>query len=106
LRRCPRGFPHRNPRLDLHDGVRPQRHIYTGSTVNLNRRAWEHREKVLRGFTRTYDVIRLVWYEPHTSIAKAAHRERQIKRWRRAWKIELKENPLWRDLFDEINEPF
>ena len=80
--------------------------IYTGSTVLLKRRTWEHREQIMRGFTRKYDVIRLVWFEPHSSIARAARRERQIKRWRRAWKVALieKENPLWRDLFDEINE--
>lgn len=78
--------------------------IYTGSTVDLTRRISEHREGAIPGFTRRYGVTRLVWFEPHASVAEAAHRERQIKRWRRAWKIALieKENPLWRDLWEDI----
>ncbi len=87
-------------------GSRRNGTLYTGSTVDLLGRATEHREKLLPGFTSRHDVTRLVWFEAHESIAGAAERERQIKRWRRAWKIALieKNNPLWRDLYDELRE--
>jgi putative endonuclease len=78
--------------------------LYAGVTTNLRRRVWEHREGVVEGFTKTYGVKTLVWFEPHASIHDAIAREKAIKRWRRAWKLALieRENPLWRDLYDDI----
>ncbi len=78
--------------------------LYTGVTSDLPRRIWEHREGVAEGFTRRYGVKRLVYYELHATMEAAITREKQIKEWRRAWKIELIEavNPEWRDLFEEI----
>jgi putative endonuclease len=78
--------------------------LYIGVTSNLVRRVWEHREGVVDGFTKKHSVKRLVWYEVHSEIREAITREKQLKQWNRAWKLELihKANPLWRDLFDEI----
>ena len=78
--------------------------LYVGVTSNLPKRIWQHREHVVRGFTAKYNVDRLIWYEAHGGAEAAILREKQIKRWRRAWKIELieKNNPDWRDLYEEI----
>jgi putative endonuclease len=78
--------------------------LYVGVTTHLQRRVWEHREGVAPGFTRAYAVKSLVWFEPHVSVVEAIAREKSLKRWRRAWKIALieAENPLWRDLYEEI----
>jgi putative endonuclease len=78
--------------------------LYLGVTTNLVRRVWEHREAVVAGFTKEYGVKRLVWYEAHTEAVAAITREKQLKKWNRTWKIELiqKENPYWRDLFEEF----
>jgi putative endonuclease len=83
---------------------RPKGVLYVGVTNDLARRAWEHRNKVARGITSTYGVIRLVYYEEHASILDARRRERALKRWRRPWKFKLIEdvNPTWRDLYDEL----
>jgi putative endonuclease len=77
--------------------------LYTGSTDDLARRILLHREKAYPGFTAKYDVQNLVWYETHESREAAFRRERQIKEWKRAWKIEMIErfNPGWRDLGDQ-----
>ena len=82
----------------------PRGTLYVGVTNHLARRAWEHREGVAEGFTKRYDVKTLVYIEPHEDIREAIAREKKLKRWRRTWKIELieRENPDWRDLFDEI----
>jgi len=74
--------------------------LYVGSTDNLARRIYEHQDKVRPGFTSKYDVTRLVWFEQFETREGAFKRERQIKEWRRIWKIELieKANPWWRDL--------
>jgi putative endonuclease len=79
--------------------------LYTGVTNDLIRRVWEHKNDQADGFTRKYGVKTLVWFEPFGDIGEAILREKRIKRWRRAWKIELIEagNPGWRDLFDEVN---
>jgi len=83
-----------------------QRHgtLYVGVTSNLARRAWEHKEDVVEGFTRRYGVHILVHAEFHATMADVIAREKRIKHWRRAWKIELTEqtNTEWRDLYDEI----
>jgi putative endonuclease len=78
--------------------------LYTGMTDDINRRAWMHREHVLRGFTDKYNCENLVWYEVHESRESAFIRERRIKDWKRAWKIKLIEatNPGWRDLASEL----
>ena len=74
--------------------------LYVGVTNHLSRRAWEHREKCVPGFTKKYDVDILVWYEVHNDINAAIAREKQIKGWNRAWKIRLIEahNSGWNDL--------
>ncbi len=78
--------------------------LYIGVTSDLIRRVWQHREGLAEGFTKQYNVKQLVWYEQHTDIYAAITREKQIKEWRRDWKIELiqKTNPLWLDLFPDI----
>jgi putative endonuclease len=79
--------------------------LYIGSTDDLARRVWEHREKVRAGFTDKYGVTRLVWYEVHDLRETAFQRERRMKKWNRLWKIELIEqmNPGWRDLYETLN---
>ncbi len=74
--------------------------LYVGVTSNLVSRAWQHREGELGGFTRKHGCKYLVWFESHDDIEAAIHREKLIKRWRRAWKIALVEarNPEWADL--------
>lgn len=78
--------------------------LYTGVTSDLIKRAWQHRESLAEGFTKKYDVKQLVWYEAHNDVKAAITREKQIKKWNRAWKIELiqENNPQWRDLYEEI----
>ena len=78
--------------------------LYCGSTDNLSYRVWQHKEKLIKGFTAKYSVDQLVWYEMHDTREAAFRRERQIKEWRRAWKIELieRENPRWRDLYETL----
>ncbi len=78
--------------------------LYIGVTSNLEQRVYEHREGLTKGFTSRYGCTRLVWYEEHLSIATAIQREKSLKRWYRAWKIELIEdfNPDWRDLYEEF----
>ncbi len=75
-------------------------------TNDLARRAHEHRIGAVAGFTKTYAVKMLVWYEPHDSIAEAIAREKRLKRWRREWKIQLIEaaNPQWLDLYETLNQ--
>jgi putative endonuclease len=79
--------------------------LYVGVTDNLIRRASEHRQKFVPGFTSTYGVIRLVYFETYSSILEARAREHSLKRWRRAWKLKLLDqfNPEWRDLADELD---
>ena len=78
--------------------------LYTGSTDDLEQRIWEHKEKVYKGFTARYGVDRLVWYEVHDSRESAFIRERQIKNWKRAWKLKRIEamNPDWEDLYETL----
>ena len=81
--------------------------LYLGSTTNLARRAWEHRNDVVDGFSRKYGCHRLVWYEAHESWEAARQRELQMKEWRRVWKLREVEgdNPGWDDLYDRIALP-
>lgn len=78
--------------------------LYIGVTSNLVKRVWQHRESVVKGFTERYAVHRLVWYEVHSEITAAITREKQLKAWKRGWKIRLlqENNPHWRDLYDDI----
>ena len=78
--------------------------LYTGVTSNLPARTYQHKSHLIPGFTAKYDVRLLVWYEVHASMEAAILREKKIKEWKRAWKIELVEtmNPEWRDLYREI----
>ena len=78
--------------------------LYLGVTKDLVRRSYPHREKLLTGFSSRYEVRSVVWFEVYDCPTIAIEREKQIKKWRRAWKIELieKENPEWKDLYPEI----
>jgi putative endonuclease len=78
--------------------------LYIGLTNDLIRRLSEHKAKLVPGFTKTYGVVVLVYYEEYSSVMEARAREATLKRWRRAWKIALidKFNPDWRDLADEL----
>jgi putative endonuclease len=78
--------------------------LYTGVTSNLLGRIQEHREGVVRGFTKHYGIKRLVWFEPHETMESAIVREKRIKRWPRAWKYDLihKDHPSWRDLAEDF----
>ena len=78
--------------------------LYIGVTGDLIRRAWEHRNKLIQGFTKKYSVHQLVYYEQHDNMLSAIAREKQLKKWNRAWKLELieKGNPDWNDLWSEI----
>jgi len=81
--------------------------IYLGSTTNLPKRAWEHRNGVVPGFTKRYSCKDLVWYEVCGEWKAARQRERQMKQWRRDWKVREIEglNPEWEDLYDRIALP-
>ncbi|TCZ81858.1 GIY-YIG nuclease family protein [Lysobacter sp. N42] len=78
--------------------------LYIGVTSDLVRRIWEHREHLVPGFTAKYGVARLVWYEQHDAMDEAIAREKRLKKWRRAWKLELIDgfNPSWRDLWHDV----
>lgn len=78
--------------------------LYIGVTSELIKRVYEHKNNLADGFTKKYGVHTLVYYEATSEMNSAILRERQLKKWRRAWKIELieKSNPQWRDLYDEL----
>ena len=83
---------------------KPYGTLYVGVTSDLASRAAEHRDEMLGGFTKKYGVHVLVWFEEFADVHDAIRREKQIKKWRRAWKIEMIEkfNPTWQDLFLQI----
>jgi putative endonuclease len=78
--------------------------LYLGVTNDLVRRVYEHKNKLVAGFTARYDVDRLVWFETYDDPTSAIAREKDIKKWRREWKIRLieEDNPDWLDLYDRI----
>ncbi|KRA44604.1 GIY-YIG nuclease family protein [Pseudoxanthomonas sp. Root630] len=78
--------------------------LYIGVTSDLPSRVWQHKTDQVPGFTRRYRIHTLVWYEAHETMQSAISREKALKEWKRAWKIELIEdrNPYWRDLDGEI----
>ena len=77
--------------------------LYIGVTSDLVQRVWQHKNDLVEGFTERYGVHMLVWYELHETMESAIAREKALKKWNRAWKIELieKTNPNWADLYDE-----
>ncbi|MFO8009239.1 MAG: GIY-YIG nuclease family protein [Dehalococcoidia bacterium] len=81
--------------------------LYIGVTNDLIRRVYEHRNGNVAGFTRDYGVNRLVHYEKCGDVREAITREKQLKNWRRRWKVDLiqQENPDWKDLYDDIIGP-
>ncbi len=82
----------------------PKGTLYIGVTSNLVQRVWQHKNNLVAGFTKQYGLHRLVWYEAHETMESAITREKALKKWNRAWKIELieKVNPNWTDLYDEV----
>ena len=78
--------------------------IYTGVTSGLPGRVYQHRNGLVEGFTKKHRCVLLVWCEAHDDLQEARLREIQIKRWKRAWKIELieRDNPQWRDLYNTL----
>jgi putative endonuclease len=78
--------------------------LYTGMTSNLLQRIWQHKEELVDGFTMKYRVKKLVYFEVHDTAESAIIREKQIKKWRRWWKVDLieKSNPDWKDLYNLI----
>ena len=78
--------------------------LYTGVTADLHKRIWEHKNNLVEGFTKRYNIHQLVWYELHDSMESAIIREKRFKNWKRIWKLELikKDNPQWHDLYPQI----
>lgn len=79
--------------------------LYVGITSDIAARVWQHRTGVVPGFTSRYGVHRLVHMEAFSDVDEAILREKRIKKWRRAWKLELieRDNPQWLDLYERIN---
>lgn len=79
--------------------------LYIGVTNNLIKRVYEHKNNLIDGFTKKYNVHRLVYYEEFNDVKEAIIREKRIKKWRRQWKIKLIEsfNPEWCNLYDELS---
>ena len=78
--------------------------LYVGVTSNLVKRVWEHKNNVVKGFSKRYNIHQLVWYELHESMESAIRKEKRLKSWKRVWKLELIEgsNPTWKDLYETI----
>lgn len=80
--------------------------LYVGFSNDIVRRIQEHKEKKFEGFTKFYNVDRLVYFDKHDTIEDAIYRERQLKKWNRKWKENLinKQNPKWKDLSEDLNK--
>ena len=78
--------------------------LYVGVTSDLIKRVWEHRNDLVEGFTKRYSVHQLVWYELHESMDSAIRREKQLKDWKRKWKVQLieKANSAWEDFYPMV----
>ena len=78
--------------------------LYTGVTSDIIKRVYEHKQNVVEGFTKKYNIHMLVWYEIHDSAESAINKEKQIKKWKRTWKLKLieKDDPEWIDLYESI----
>jgi putative endonuclease len=83
---------------------KPNGTLCVGVTSDLVKRCWEHKNDLVHGFTRRYGVHRLAYFELHADMASTITKEKQLKKWNRAWKLRLiqKHNPDWRDLWQEI----
>ena len=83
---------------------RPNGTLYVGVTADIAKRAWEHREGIVDGFSKRYALKRLVYAEQHETIRDAIQREKRMKSWPRAWKINLirESNPAWKDLYQTL----
>ena len=83
---------------------RPYGALYVGVSSLFEASLVQHREKLLKGFTKKYGLTRLVWYETHDDMTVAIHREKPLKEWPRQWKINLieRDNPRWDDLYDQV----
>ncbi|MCH9756713.1 MAG: GIY-YIG nuclease family protein [Gammaproteobacteria bacterium] len=79
--------------------------LYVGSTSDLIKRVWEHKNNIIPGFTARYNTHSLVYYEIHETYIEAARREKRFKNWCRQWKLNVIEalNPKWRDLYEDIS---
>ena len=78
--------------------------LYIGVTSNLLQRVWQHKNNITKGFTEKYGVHMLVYYEQTNDARSALLREKQLKKWKRKWKLDLieKQNPQWKDLYDDL----
>ena len=78
--------------------------LYIGVTTDLLKRVWQHRSKFVEGFSNEHNIDKLVWFEQHETVEAAITREKQMKKWRRAWKIRQVEatNPYWNDLYRDL----
>ena len=78
--------------------------LYIGVTSDLAKRAWQHKNEIIKGFTEKYTVHLLVWYEVHENMESAISREKALKKWNRIWKLRLIEqfNPEWQDLYEQL----
>ncbi|MEW6258172.1 MAG: GIY-YIG nuclease family protein [Pseudomonadota bacterium] len=83
---------------------RPNGTLYVGVTSDLVRRIWQHREGLADGFTKRYGLKTLAYFEQHQTIALAIQREKTLKHWSRAWKVQLimSQNPEWLDLYESL----
>jgi putative endonuclease len=78
--------------------------LYLGVTSDLPARAYQHRNKLASGFSKEHGCTLLVWYNAYDDLQEARHRELQIKKWKRAWKVDLieQDNPQWKDLYETL----
>ena len=78
--------------------------LYIGVTSDLIKRVWQHKNSIINGFSKQYNVHMLVWYEIHSTMESAINREKRLKSWSRQWKLDLieKMNPEWEDLYNSI----
>ena len=78
--------------------------LYIGVTSDLIARAWQHKNNAVDGFTKKYDVHKLVWYEPNQNMESAILKEKALKKWNRIWKLRSIEqmNPEWQDLYHQL----
>jgi len=100
-----RHFDASNVQLVGPDPSRRNGTTYLGVTNDLLKRVWQHRNEVTDSFSKKYGCTLLVWYEAFDDIQQARQRELQMKKWKRAWKVELieRDNPQWLDLFDRLS---
>jgi putative endonuclease len=96
-----------NKRYYVYMMANRSRTLYTGFTNTIGRRVWEHKQGLVPGFTRKYEVHRLVYFEVYTDVRRAIEREKEIKAWRREKKVALVEsvNPTWHDLAEAWYRP-